>query len=210
MQGQRKHNLFIIGLMNLTVYPLILMWTFVGIMLSPLLIVVLKVVRRWSIDRIVRLLIWLYGRGWMLIVSPFVRFEREGLQDERIAPPCIFVVNHQSFFDTYCMAMLPISNVVFAVRSWPFKMYWYTPFMRMSRYLDVESLGWKKTSEEGSRLLNQNSALLLFPEGHRSRDGSLGRFYSGAFKVAIDCKAKIVPLCISGTRDLLPPGRWCF
>lgn len=208
MQEQRKNNLFIIGLMNLTVYPLIVLWTVVGIMLSPFAIALLKGVKRWSIDRIVRFLIWFYGRGWMTIVSPFVRFERKGFQDERIAPPCIFVVNHLSFFDTYCMAMLPISNVVFAVRSWPFKMPWYTPFMRMSRYLDVERLGWKKTAEEGTRLLNQSSALLFFPEGHRSRDGNLGRFYSGAFKVAIDCNAKIVPLCITGTKDLLPTDRW--
>ena len=32
-------------------------------------------------------------------------------------------------------------------------------------------------------------------------------FYSGGFKVAIDAGVPVVPLCIQGTDELLPPGR---
>ena len=49
---------------------------------------------------------------------------------------------------------------------------------------------------------------MLRPEAHRSRNGKLGRFYSGAFKVAVETGVPVVPLCITGTDEMLPPGRW--
>ena len=50
--------------------------------------------------------------------------------------------------------------------------------------------------------------MLFFPEAHRSRNGKLGRFYSGAFKVSVETGVPIVPLCITGTDEMLPPGKW--
>lgn len=141
-------------------------------------------------------------------MAPFVRFRREGFKEGRIKPPCILVVNHLSFFDTYCMALLPFSDVTFAVRAWPFRMPWYAPFMHIARYLNVEDMSWEEISETGSQVISEDGALLFFPEGHRSRDGQLRRFFSGAFKVAVETGAEIVPLCIAGTNELLPPGRW--
>lgn len=206
--GYGKQQFLLIVLMNIIIYPLIIIWSMMIIFFSPVLIAVIKLFTFRELDRIVRLIIWLYGRGWLLIMSPFVKFETEGPGFQAIEPPCILVVNHQSFFDIYCMALLPTGDVVFAVRSWPFKIPWYTPFMRMSKYLEVERWGWRKITESARALLNRKITLLFFPEGHRSRDGRPGRFYSGAFKVAIDTNTRVVPLCISGTHDLLPPGRW--
>ncbi len=208
MDKNRKTNFFVIILMNLIVYPMIFVWTGIIILVSPFLMLVIIISPFWRLDRFIRLFVWIYGRGWMAILSPFVRFKREGFTKTYPRPPCIMVINHQSFFDTYCMALFPFSDVTFAIRSWPFKLFWYAPFMRMARYLDVETLGWQATSEIGGKMLARQSSLLFFPEGHRSRDGNLGRFYSGAFKVAVDTGAKVVPVCISGTGDLLPPGRW--
>ena len=36
------------------------------------------------------------------------------------------------------------------------------------------------------------------------------RFYTGAFKVAVAARVPLVPLCIEGTDELLPPGRKWF
>jgi 1-acyl-sn-glycerol-3-phosphate acyltransferase len=74
----------------------------------------------------------------------------------------------------------------------------------------VEAAQWQRISEKASRLLSNGAALLFFPEGHRSRTGRLQRFYSGAFKLAAETGIKIVPLCIKGTHEILPPGRWWF
>jgi len=198
----------VVLLMNLTVYPLLLLWTTAVVCLFPLAFLVWKIGTRWSTERIIRLFVWIYGRGWIAMNAPFVRFSRKGFETVINLQPAILVVNHLSFFDTYCMALMPFSNVAFAIRSWPFRMYWYTPFMRMARYLDVESLGWETASRHAREILARGGNVLFFPEGHRSRDGSVGRFYSGAFLLGLETGRPIVPMVISGTDVLLPPNRW--
>ncbi len=195
-------------LMNLTAYPLMVLWTLFGILSFTPLFLLWKLATRWPAERIMRHFVWLYGRGWLLIMSPFVRFERDGLKADKFNAPAILVVNHLSFFDTYCMALLPCFNVNFAVRAWPFKMFFYSFFMRLAGYLDVESLDWNECLIAGRRILTQPALQLFFPEGHRSRDRQLQRFYSGAFRLATETGTKLVPLCITGTDTLLPPGRW--
>lgn len=52
--------------------------------------------------------------------------------------------------------------------------------------------------------------LFIFPEGTRSRDGSLGEFSKGAFRIARHCKASIKVLQIKDTNQLFQPGRFFF
>jgi 1-acyl-sn-glycerol-3-phosphate acyltransferase len=195
-------------LMNLYVYPCIIVWTSLCIVISPVLYLIWQVVLRWKADRIIRLFIWIYGRGWIALVSPFITFRRIGFKDAPDPTPGIFAINHLSFFDTFCMALLPKSNVSFAVAAWPFKMLWFTPFMRLARYLDVQSLDWEEIKRQGRSIFDKGGSVLFFPEGHRSKDGTVKRFYSGAFQLSIDTGVPIVPLCITGTDTLLPPGSY--
>jgi 1-acyl-sn-glycerol-3-phosphate acyltransferase len=193
--------------MNLTVYPLVALLTLAGILFFLPGLGIWKVVTRWSTGRIVRHFIWFYGRGWIAIMSPFVRFRRQGLSRETPGPS-ILVINHLSFFDTYCMALLPVSDIAFAVRAWPFRMIWYGYFMRLAEYLNVESGEWQEISRSAEGIFARGGSVLFFPEGHRSRDGELQHFYSGAFRLAIETGRPVVPLCITGTETLLPPGRF--
>ncbi len=193
--------------MNFWCYGLLFVWTLLGILVFPLAFAVCLLFLRWTADRVVRWFIWIYGRGWILLMSPFVRFQREQMELIEPGQPYLFVVNHLSFFDTYCMALLPVYDITFAVRSWPFKMFWYSGFMRLARYLDVEGSSWEETLSNSNSAFAAGGTVLFFPEGHRSRDGQLQRFYSGGFKVAIAAGVPVVPLCIEGTDRLLPPGR---
>jgi 1-acyl-sn-glycerol-3-phosphate acyltransferase len=195
-----------VALLNLTFYPLMMLWIVSGILVAPLLLVLWKVVTGWDLGRVMRHLISLHGYGLIVIVSPFVRFRPEGL--ERIATPCIMVVNHLSFFDSYFMASLPFHDIIFAVGAWPFKMYWYTAFMRLARYLDVEQGDWNGVIKTCSESFAKRGTVLFFPEGHRSRTGELQPFFSGAFKLAKETGVPVVPLCITGTDVMLPPGRF--
>ena len=80
--------------------------------------------------------------------------------------------------------------------------------MHLAGYLNVEDMVWQEISETSANIISRGGALIFFPEGHRSRNKQLQRFYIGAFKLAIETGAKVVPLCLSGTDELLPPGRW--
>jgi 1-acyl-sn-glycerol-3-phosphate acyltransferase len=192
-------------LLNLIFYPLMSLWIVAGILASPLCLLLWRICTGWDWGRIVRHLISIHGYGLVVILSPFVRFQGDGL--DRIERPCILVVNHLSFFDSYFMAALPFHDVIFAVGAWPFKMYWYTLFMRLARYLDVENGAWSETIRTCRESFALKGSVLFFPEGHRSRTGKLQPFYSGAFRLSQETGVPIVPLCITGTGELLPPGR---
>lgn len=193
-------------MMNILVYPLLVLQTLVFILCSPAVLPLARVVTGRSLDWLVRYFIRMYGQVWMVVMSPFVGFEKYDLTRDRFPRPCIIVLNHLSFFDIFCMGALPFSNGAFAIRSWPFRMPWYAPFMRLAGYVDMEALGKDEALQRCRELLSRGVSLMFFPEGHRSRDGRIGRFYSGAFKLAVETNTPVVPLCISGTDQLLPAG----
>ncbi|MFW6415022.1 MAG: lysophospholipid acyltransferase family protein, partial [Thermodesulfobacteriota bacterium] len=62
--------------------------------------------------------------------------------------------------------------------------------------------------QKAAEYLDQGESLLVFPEGTRSEDGKLQDFYTGVFIIALKSKnARIVPLVMDGTRQILPKGK---
>lgn len=53
-------------------------------------------------------------------------------------------------------------------------------------------------------------SVMLFPEGTRSRDGSLLPFRDGAFELAIRAQVPVLPVIVAGTRDCRPKGSLWF
>ncbi len=194
--------------MNAIVLPAGCLWTLLAILFFPFAFFLLKITTGAASDRAMRQLIYAYGKGVLWLMRPFVPFKREGFEIAGVKPPCILVLNHQSVFDVYCLALLPFSDVVMAIRAWPFRMVWYAPFMRLSGYLDVERNEWGAVKQAARAYLERGAALMFFPEGHRSIDGKLQRFHSGPFQLAVETGVPVVPLCLSGTYRVLPPGRW--
>ena len=58
-----------------------------------------------------------------------------------------------------------------------------------------------------ARLVGQSSSLIVFPEGTRSVDGTLGRFKKGPFVVAIDAQLPVVPVSLAGSRYVMKKGQ---
>ncbi len=203
----RSGGLVLIWLMNLILIPCIILWTLIGIALFPLVLVFMKYVKGCTISQITRWCIWVYGKVWQSFSGMFVIFDPVQYQSDQFKSPAIVVVNHRSFFDTYCMNMLPESNVCFAVRDWPFKIPVYSLFMKLARYLNIEKYPWEKCLERSTQTLDEKGLVLFFPEGHRSVTGQMTRFHSGAFKLAVETNTPVIPVCLTGTQNLLPRGR---
>ena len=62
-------------------------------------------------------------------------------------------------------------------------------------------------AREAVRLLQAGEAVMIFPEGSRSLDGSIGRFKPGAFRLAVSVGAPVLPVTIAGGHASWPPGR---
>ena len=60
------------------------------------------------------------------------------------------------------------------------------------------------TLEAARTKIVDGTSVIFFPEGTRSTDGQLLRFKRGAFRMAIDLGLPILPLTVTGTRDVLP------
>ena len=54
--------------------------------------------------------------------------------------------------------------------------------------------------------LNEGEACVVYPEGTRSRDGRLYRGRTGVAHLALESKAPIVPVAVSGTQQVQPIG----
>ncbi|MCL1812673.1 MAG: 1-acyl-sn-glycerol-3-phosphate acyltransferase [Treponema sp.] len=59
-----------------------------------------------------------------------------------------------------------------------------------------------KTINQGIKRINAGGAMLIFPEGTRSRGSGIGPFLPGALKLATHSKALIIPMAISGSYDV--------
>lgn len=58
--------------------------------------------------------------------------------------------------------------------------------------------------------LERGMPIMMFPEGTRSASGELLPFKDGAFRLAIESGADVLPLAVAGTRDALPKHSWRF
>jgi len=145
--------------------------------------------------------------GHYVFINPMWRWEILG--KERLDPKraYVFCANHQSSGDIPVLfaTMLPFK---FVSKHSNFK----APFLGWNMYLNryvrlvrgdassaaamlAECKGW----------LDRGVSVMMFPEGTRSRTGRFLPFKPGAFALALQAKAPVVPIVIDGTFEAVPP-----
>ncbi len=117
--------------------------------------------------------------------------------------PVIYVANHLSSVDPYCFGVVDAEYGMFT--SWPFNIPVFKWMMRSAQYVDTRR-GWETISQQAHKLLANGCSLIIWPEGHRSRNGRLGEFQRGAFRLAVEANCPVVPVCFIHTDTLLAPG----
>jgi 1-acyl-sn-glycerol-3-phosphate acyltransferase len=155
--------------------------------------------------------IWLYGSATLFFLRPWLPVRIHN-PDLAVRYPCsILLPNHQSFLDLYLMSAQNQANVCMVTKSWPQRLlFFFAPAMRSAGYIDAESLPPGDVEDLCLQRLQEGAALLIFPEGRRTRNGSLGRFHSGAFRVAVRAQVPVLPLLIKNTFHIFPPGSTTF
>jgi 1-acyl-sn-glycerol-3-phosphate acyltransferase len=138
--------------------------------------------------------------------------------------PCVIVANHNSHADTAALiASLPARRrpaVAAAADYWfdgtgssPRALLSWTGLRRWAckalcgAFPVRRGGGGTADLAAAARLLATGRDVVVYPEGSRSRDGSIGEFRHGAARLAVLSGVPLVPVGITGTRELLPASK---
>jgi 1-acyl-sn-glycerol-3-phosphate acyltransferase len=153
------------------------------------------------VDRFPRL----WAQALLRLAGVKVRFENtEALDPDR---PQVLVANHSSWFDVLALAAWLPGRYVFVskkeVRNIPFL--GYTIERCGHIYIDRSDhqKALQSLAEARVKLEKEKPTVIMFPEGTRSESGELQRFKKGAFVLAIQTGADVVPAAISGSREVM-------
>lgn len=157
------------------------------------------------------------GRAFRLVavtalkLNGLWRFSTRGsLADAR--RPYVVVANHESYAD------------VFLISCFPWEMKW----LSKDTVFKIPLMGWMMQMAGDIKLVrgNRDSAadaivqcrdrlakkvsVMIFPEGTRSRNWEMLPFKDGAFRLAIESGAPILPIALGGTRHAMAKGSFRF
>ncbi len=123
--------------------------------------------------------------------------------------PYLVVANHQSWIDIPALfRALPVPLHFLAKRELaavPF-LGWYIASMGMVFVDRQDPRHGRATVSRAAALLAAGRSVVSFPEGTRSRDGSLRPFKSGGFGAALEAGVDVLPVALLGTGAVLPAG----
>jgi 1-acyl-sn-glycerol-3-phosphate acyltransferase len=155
---------------------------------------------------------WQHGcaRLWsrLILKTSRIQLKVEGLENIPRNRTLIFCANHPSAMDIPILFVcLPVQFRFVAKRSLfnlPFLGWhlWRSGHIPVERDKPHKAM---KSMDQAAERIRAGCSVVLFPEGHRSRDGSLGAFKSGSFYLAVKSGAPVVPVTIRGSRAVLKP-----
>ena len=143
------------------------------------------------------------------IARQLFRVHIEGDQHLPASGPAIIAANHLSFFDHVALMASVDRRLSFVGKSdyldsW--KTRYLLPAMGMipvDRNNPRRALG---ALEQAAEVLRADELFAIYPEGTRSRDGSLHAGHTGVGQLSADTGVSVVPAGIVGTDRIQPPG----
>lgn len=137
------------------------------------------------------------------------RIAVEGLENLGDTRNTVVISNHESHLDAPVLFKALGTDLKAVVKkeifAWPF----LGPILRRAGFVAVNRQDRMQSGQALSRAaesLRAGSCFLVFAEGTRSRTGALLPFKKGGFVMAIEAGSRIVPVAVSGGRDLMPRG----
>ena len=150
-------------------------------------------------------IIRLWAKGILWISG--IKMEVEGLENIEPGKSYIYIANHQSNFDILATAYAIPGTVRFVAKKELFRIPLFAQSMRMAGMIPIDrgkSAEARRTLDMAIEKVRQGVSLILFPEGTRSLDGAIHDFKKGGFVLAINGRFDILPICICGSRHIMP------
>lgn len=123
--------------------------------------------------------------------------------------PCVVVANHASLADPFLLSHLPFDQR-FVAKEELFQLPLVGWLLRLAGDIPIRR-GDHASAVAMERAcvttLAHGLSVTIFPEGTRSKDGTLGAFRTGAFRIALAAGARILPVALHGTAACIVDGR---
>ena len=145
----------------------------------------------------------------MTFVLPMIEVHVSGM-DNLPTGNCVVVANHASYLDGILLKGFLPARFSFVIkgemRNVPIAHF----LMRRSGARFVERFKSSESARDARQIVKaarSGESLGFFPEGTFLEERGVGRFRAGAFMAAIKGGMPVVPIAISGTREMLGAGR---
>jgi 1-acyl-sn-glycerol-3-phosphate acyltransferase len=150
-------------------------------------------------------------RRWaqLLLAAAFVRIVSERCGAGPSTNGCIICCNHLSYLDPPVISAVFDRPLTFIAKRSLFSVPFLGWGMRIAGDIVLDRDNPRaamRSLKEAAAAVQAGKSLVIFPEGGRSPDGTLQPFFSGAFRMAVEAQAAVIPVAIDGTREALRPG----
>lgn len=153
--------------------------------------------------------------GMRALLRTYSRLEVVGRENIPRDRSFVMICNHSSHLDAVCLlASLPLSRIHNAFPVAAADYFFSTPLRSCLSTIAVNGLPLDRHSGgDGLQVCRQllarpKTALIIFPEGTRTRSGTLGRFRSGVARLVAGTDIPVVPCYLSGAFEVWPKGQW--
>jgi len=131
---------------------------------------------------------------------------KENLTTDRFS---IYAANHMSSFDIMAMVKAIPETARFIAKKELFKIPVFAQGMRASGMIEVDrgnSAAARASMDRAIKTIKDGCSVIIFPEGTRSKDGTIHPFKKGGFILAIKGGIPVIPTVIQGSQHVTPPG----
>ena len=141
-----------------------------------------------------------------------VYFRFRGKGEKNIpSTPCIFVANHQSFFDGLFLASMLKFKLMRNTYFYAKEKHIRNPllkFLANRNNIIIMDLNHnlKESIQKMAEVLRKKKNLIIFPEGTRTKDGKMGDFKKTFAILSRELNVPVVPVSINGAFNALPKG----
>jgi 1-acyl-sn-glycerol-3-phosphate acyltransferase len=143
----------------------------------------------------------------ILLILSNTKVKVIGIENILAGRPQIFMANHQSDFDILIVLSQIPGQFRWIVKKELFNIPIFGTAMRNAGYIEIDRQNHERaiiSVDEAARKIREGKSVMSFPEGTRSREGSIKPFKKGMFHLAIKSGVPIVPISIIGSNDIMP------
>lgn len=139
-----------------------------------------------------------------------IRVEVDGLEKVPADGPLIFMGNHQGNFDILALSLSVPRRFSWVAKKELFEIPFFGGAMRRAGYIPLDRSDGRralKSMNEAAAAIRNGCSVVVFPEGTRTKDGSLLPFKRGGFLLAAKAGVPILPFTINGSMQINPRNR---